>query len=146
VIVVDGTFLKSKYKGVMLVATAVDGNSNLYPIAFGVADSENDSSWQWFFIQLKKLIADEEDLAFVSDRHFSITKSLEKIYPLASHGICIENRRGLFPNTNQSSCFFLVTNCLDSKLCKQSILNGFQIWQRHVQTEDHSSLPYTLVA
>jgi len=77
-----------------LVATAVDGNSNLYPIAFGVADSENDSSWEWFFIQLKKLIADEEDLAFVSDKHFSITKSLEKIYPLASHGICIHHLIG----------------------------------------------------
>ena len=36
VIVVDGTFLKNKYKGVLLVATAVDGNSNLYPIAFGL--------------------------------------------------------------------------------------------------------------
>ena len=36
VIVLDGTFLKSKYKGVLLVATALDENSNLYPIAFGV--------------------------------------------------------------------------------------------------------------
>ncbi|XP_013617301.1 PREDICTED: uncharacterized protein LOC106323779 [Brassica oleracea var. oleracea] len=45
VIVVDGTFLKNKYKGFLLVATAVDGNSNLYPIAFGVVDSKNDDSW-----------------------------------------------------------------------------------------------------
>ncbi|WZZ31310.1 hypothetical protein YC2023_014711 [Brassica napus] len=36
VIVVDGTFLKNKYRGVLLVATDVDGNSNLYPIAFGL--------------------------------------------------------------------------------------------------------------
>ena len=39
VIVVDGKFLKSKYKGVLLVATALDGNSSLYPIVFGVVDS-----------------------------------------------------------------------------------------------------------
>ncbi|XP_020874789.1 uncharacterized protein LOC110226681 [Arabidopsis lyrata subsp. lyrata] len=94
VIVVDGTFLKSKYKGVLLVATAVDGNSNLYPIAFGVARSENDASWEWFFLQLKTLIADDQGLAFVSDRHLSISKSLEKIYPLASHGICIHHLIG----------------------------------------------------
>ncbi|KAF3546275.1 hypothetical protein DY000_02005054 [Brassica cretica] len=37
VIAVDGTFLKNKYKGVLLVATAVDGNSNLYPLAFGIS-------------------------------------------------------------------------------------------------------------
>ncbi|XP_013639420.1 PREDICTED: uncharacterized protein LOC106344623 [Brassica oleracea var. oleracea] len=47
VIVVDGTFLKKKYKGILLVATAVDGNSNLYPLAFGVVDSENENSWEW---------------------------------------------------------------------------------------------------
>ncbi|XP_024013909.1 uncharacterized protein LOC112087988 [Eutrema salsugineum] len=59
VIVVDGTFLKNKYKGVLLVATALDGNSNLYPIAFGVVNSENDLSWEWFMRQLKVVIADE---------------------------------------------------------------------------------------
>ncbi|XP_013615606.1 PREDICTED: uncharacterized protein LOC106321943, partial [Brassica oleracea var. oleracea] len=64
VIVVDGSFLKNKYKETLLVATAVDGNSNLYPIAFGVVDSENDDSWGWFFRQLKVVIADCQDLAF----------------------------------------------------------------------------------
>ena len=59
-IVVDATFLKSKYKGVLLVATAIDGNSNLYPIAFGIADSENDLSWDWFFMQLKNVIDNDE--------------------------------------------------------------------------------------
>ncbi|XP_010424726.1 PREDICTED: uncharacterized protein LOC104709876 [Camelina sativa] len=94
VIVVDGTFLKNKYKGVLLVATAVDGNSNLYPIAFGIADSENDASWEWFLMQLKVVIADDKDLAFVSDRHISIGKMIGKIYPLAKHGICIHHLIG----------------------------------------------------
>ncbi|XP_010451595.1 PREDICTED: uncharacterized protein LOC104733738 [Camelina sativa] len=94
VIVVDGTFLKNKYKGVLLVATAVDGNSNLYPIAFGIADSENDASWKWFLMQLRVVIADDKDLAFVSDRHISIGKMIEKIYPLAKHGICIHHLIG----------------------------------------------------
>ncbi|XP_048629915.1 uncharacterized protein LOC106413961 [Brassica napus] len=73
VIVVDGTFLKSKYKGVLMVATALDGNSNLYPIASGVVDSENDRSWEWFMRQLKVVIA------------------LAKVYPHAHHGICIHH-------------------------------------------------------
>ncbi|XP_010513213.2 PREDICTED: uncharacterized protein LOC104789175 [Camelina sativa] len=94
VIVVDGTFLKNKYEGVLLVATAVDGNSNLYPIAFGIADSENDSSWEWFLMQVKVVIADDKDLAFVSDRHISIGKMIGKIYPLAKHGICIHHLIG----------------------------------------------------
>ncbi|XP_013689379.2 uncharacterized protein LOC106393193 [Brassica napus] len=74
VIVVDGTFLKSKFKGVLLVATAIDGNSNLYPIAFGIVDSENEQSWEWFMRQLKVVVADDNGLAFISDRQVSISE------------------------------------------------------------------------
>ncbi|XP_013624108.1 PREDICTED: uncharacterized protein LOC106330104 [Brassica oleracea var. oleracea] len=91
VIVVDGTFLKNKYKGVLLVATAVDGNSNLYPLAFGVVDSENENSWEWFMRQLNSVIADDHHLAFISDRHAAIAKALETVYPTAKHGICIHH-------------------------------------------------------
>ncbi|RID62782.1 hypothetical protein BRARA_E01830 [Brassica rapa] len=91
VIVVDGTFLKSRFKGVLLVATAIDGNSNLYPIAFGIVDSENEQSWEWFLRQLKVVVADDNGLAFISDRQVSIAKALEKVYLLARHGICIHH-------------------------------------------------------
>ncbi|XP_013632584.1 PREDICTED: uncharacterized protein LOC106338070 [Brassica oleracea var. oleracea] len=91
VIGVDGTFLKSKYKGVLLVATALYGNSSLYPTAFGVVDSENDLAWNWFVRQLNAVIADEHSLAFVSDRNSSIAKAIANVYPQAHHGICIHH-------------------------------------------------------
>ena len=75
----------------LLVATAIDGNSNLYPIAFGIVDSENEQSWEWFMRQLKVVVADDNGLAFISDRQVSIAKALEKVYPLARHGICIHH-------------------------------------------------------
>src|SRR5690606_11425483 len=71
VIAVDRTFLKNKYKGVLLVATTLDGNPNLYPIAVGVVDSENERSWQGFMRQLKVVITDDHHLAFISDSHGS---------------------------------------------------------------------------
>ncbi|XP_013723742.2 uncharacterized protein LOC106427564 [Brassica napus] len=52
VVVVDGTFLNSKYKGTLLKALAQDGNFQIFPIAFAVVDTENDDSWHWFFTQL----------------------------------------------------------------------------------------------
>ncbi|XP_024009774.1 uncharacterized protein LOC112085043 [Eutrema salsugineum] len=91
VIVVDGTFLKGKYKEVLLVATALDGNSNLYPIAFGVVDSENDLSWEWFLRQLNIVIADDQTLAFISDRNTSIIKALAKVFTQSTHGIRIHH-------------------------------------------------------
>ncbi|CAA7038952.1 unnamed protein product [Microthlaspi erraticum] len=65
-----------------------DGNFNMYPIAFGVVDSENNDSWGWFLNCLKTIIPDESDLVFVSDRAQSIENALLANYPLAHHGIC----------------------------------------------------------
>ncbi|XP_033134459.1 uncharacterized protein LOC117127848 [Brassica rapa] len=58
VLIVDGTHLKNVYGGVLLVATAQDPDHHHYPIAFGVADGENDESWIWFMEQLKSVISD----------------------------------------------------------------------------------------
>ena len=44
VIAVDGTLLKSKYLGILFVAASKDGNNQIYPLAFGIGDSENDAS------------------------------------------------------------------------------------------------------
>ncbi|KAG7594011.1 Transposase MuDR plant [Arabidopsis thaliana x Arabidopsis arenosa] len=43
-VVVDGTFLQGKYKGTLLTATAQDGNFQIFPVAFAVANKENDES------------------------------------------------------------------------------------------------------
>ncbi|KAG7542685.1 hypothetical protein ISN45_Aa07g026420 [Arabidopsis thaliana x Arabidopsis arenosa] len=88
VVVVDGTFLHGSYKGTLLTALAQDGNFQIYPIAFGIVDTENDDSWRWFFTQLKVVIPDDKDLAIISDRHKSIGKAIGEVFPLASRGIC----------------------------------------------------------
>ncbi|XP_020263435.1 uncharacterized protein LOC109839419 [Asparagus officinalis] len=41
---IDGTHLYGKYKGVLLVATGVDANGGLFPIAFAVVEVEDTSS------------------------------------------------------------------------------------------------------
>ncbi|KAL0534971.1 hypothetical protein IC582_029277 [Cucumis melo] len=54
VIVMDGTFLKNKYRGQLIVAVCLDGNNQIYPLAFGVVDRETDDSIQWFLEKLKE--------------------------------------------------------------------------------------------
>jgi hypothetical protein len=48
VILVDGTFLTSKYRGTLMMAVAVDPEQQLVPLAFALAESENDDIWSWF--------------------------------------------------------------------------------------------------
>ena len=91
VIAVDGTFFKGKYRGSMFVAAAKDGNNQIYPLAFGIMDSENDQSWCWFMTKLRSCIGEVTDLVFISDRHGSIEKAITAVFPEASHGVCIHH-------------------------------------------------------
>ncbi|KAH0737562.1 hypothetical protein KY290_036267 [Solanum tuberosum] len=62
VIVVDGTFLRSKYGGVLLPAVAQDAENHISPIAFCVVDSECDASYRYFFEQLRSFVLDTPEL------------------------------------------------------------------------------------
>ncbi|XP_060965324.1 uncharacterized protein LOC133034288 [Cannabis sativa] len=44
VIVVDGTFLKTTYGGTLFTSSTMDANNHIFIMAFGIGDSENDSS------------------------------------------------------------------------------------------------------
>ncbi|KAK3212885.1 hypothetical protein Dsin_017591 [Dipteronia sinensis] len=72
----------------MFVATALDGNEQVYPIAFGYDDSENNLSWEWFSDCLKGALGHIDDLVFISDRHTSIEAGISKVFPYATHTIC----------------------------------------------------------
>ena len=51
-IAIDGTHLKGKYKEILFIATAMDGNDQIFPIAFGVGHLENDRCWTWFLTEI----------------------------------------------------------------------------------------------
>ncbi|KAG7584249.1 Zinc finger SWIM-type [Arabidopsis suecica] len=89
IVIIDGAHLRGKYAGCLLTASAQDGNFQIFPIAFGIVDGENDKAWEWFFTCLKKIIPDGENLTFVSDMHSSIYTGLGKVYPRSNHGACI---------------------------------------------------------
>ncbi|CAL8174677.1 unnamed protein product [Prunus armeniaca] len=94
VIAVDATHLKCKYKGVLFVATAFDGNRNIYPLAFGIGDLETDAAWEWFFTKLHCAIGDCSNLVVISDRNLSIENGLKRVFPEAAHGVCFYHLKG----------------------------------------------------
>ena len=49
-IALDGTHGTSAYKGIVLVAKALDGSGQIFPIAIGFAPSDSNESWR-FFVQ-----------------------------------------------------------------------------------------------
>ena len=49
VIVVDDTFLRRKYGGVLLSTVAKDAENHIFSVAFCVVDKECDASYEYFF-------------------------------------------------------------------------------------------------
>lgn len=82
VIVVNGAHLNGKFRVLMLVAACQDENRGIYPIAFRVVKAKDAASWEWFFTQLRGVILDGKDLAFISDRCPAIAKALTNVLKL----------------------------------------------------------------
>ncbi|XP_049360698.1 uncharacterized protein LOC125825396 [Solanum verrucosum] len=69
VITVDGTFLRSKNKGVLLSAMAQDAENHIFPVAFCVVDKECDASYEYFFQNMRSFVDDTDELCIIYDRH-----------------------------------------------------------------------------
>ncbi|KAL4021587.1 hypothetical protein IC575_020393 [Cucumis melo] len=91
VIVMDGTFLKNKYRGQLIVAVCLDDNNQIYPLAFGVVDRETDDSIQWFLEKLKGAIGEVPNLGFVTDRKTCFSKGISSVFPSAFYGLCVQH-------------------------------------------------------
>ncbi|XP_047268062.1 uncharacterized protein LOC107859281 [Capsicum annuum] len=92
VIMVDAIFFKAKYRGVLMIAMSKDENNNIFPLAFGIADSKNNESYNWFFNQLRYATELREKLSILSYRHPSIANIITNVYPECQHGICIYHK------------------------------------------------------
>ena len=96
---IDGTHLKSKYKGILLTTTATDAQGQLFPLAFGVVDAENDENWLWFLRKLyhalmqhvSQLFDAPNALTILSDRQKGLLEGVENVFPLAAHGYCLKH-------------------------------------------------------
>ena len=94
VIAVDGTHIKGLYRGSMFVATYLDGNNQLYPLAIGVMDSENNDVWEWFMTKLHEVIGDKAELVFIFDRCTGIKRAVLKVFHIAAHGVYFYHVKG----------------------------------------------------
>ncbi|EEC67236.1 hypothetical protein OsI_34166 [Oryza sativa Indica Group] len=95
---VDGCFIKLTNGAQVLVATARDGNNNLFPLAFGVVGKEDADNWIWFLNQLKYALDDNGDcarLTIMSERQMGLLHAIKSVFPDCAQRYC---KRHLYQN------------------------------------------------
>ncbi|XP_034685642.1 uncharacterized protein LOC117914406 isoform X2 [Vitis riparia] len=85
----DSTPLNSKYQGMLLTATAADGDDGVFPVAFAVVDAETDDNWSWFLLELKSAVSIARPITFVADFQKGLKKSLAEIFDNGYHSYCL---------------------------------------------------------
>jgi len=67
---IDATFMYGKYKEYVLIATTIDGNCHILPVAFAIVKNESADTWGWFLSFLVEIVKRRpERVALISDRH-----------------------------------------------------------------------------
>ncbi|GKB44455.1 mutator type transposase [Tanacetum coccineum] len=87
----DGAFMKGQYPGQLITAVSIDANNRIYPVAYGIVESESKDSWIWF---LNSLGDDLElyrnsNFTFITDRQKGFLPAIKTLFPVAEHSNCV---------------------------------------------------------
>ena len=86
----DGIPLRVSRLRKLLVATAVDGENDIFPVAFSVVDDESIDNWRWFLGQLKSVLPMlPAPLTFLSSGQFAVDQSVGEFFEGCYHGRCL---------------------------------------------------------
>ncbi|CAO2043102.1 unnamed protein product [Urochloa humidicola] len=96
---IDSTALNGEWNGHMPAALALDGHNWMFPLAFGLFDSETKDNWIWFMEQLGRAIGDVPKLAVCTDACKGLEAAVKKVFPWAEQRECF---RHLMENMKKS--------------------------------------------
>lgn len=100
----DGTFLKDKYQGKLLAATALNGENELFPLAYAACDAENEENWEWFLVCLKKAVSTDRRITFVSDRCKGLLQAIPRVFPDSHNAFCLRHLEDNFAKYLRGKC------------------------------------------
>ncbi|KAK6777852.1 hypothetical protein RDI58_024570 [Solanum bulbocastanum] len=100
IIGVDGCHLKGHQKGSqLLTAVGIDGNDNIYPIAFAIVEGELKETWKWFLTLLDEDLGISQNpfaWTFISDKQKGLIPAFDEMMPDVSHIFCVRHLHNNF--------------------------------------------------
>ncbi|KAH0727461.1 hypothetical protein KY290_004313 [Solanum tuberosum] len=105
IIGVDGCWLKNTMYGAQLLSVVtLDGNNNIFPIAYAIVEKENKEIWQWFLTNLMNDLEIEEQYlwTFMSDKQKGLIEAFDLVLPGVSHRFCVRHLHSNFKRAGYS--------------------------------------------
>ncbi|KAH0635739.1 hypothetical protein KY289_035654 [Solanum tuberosum] len=98
IIGVDGCWLKGPMYGTqLLTVVGIDGNNNIFPIAYAIVEKESKESWVWFLNYLAAdLDVDETGWTFMSNKQKGLIEAFNEVLPYVSHRFCARDLHNNF--------------------------------------------------
>ena len=88
---VDATFLTGRFKGQLVAACAVDAHSFVFPVSYGVLETESEESWTWFFQNLHRAIGHPNGLVIHTDACKGLEVAVDNVFPGVEHRECMRH-------------------------------------------------------
>ena len=97
VVGLDGCHLKGPYGGVLLAAISVEANMGYFPLAYAIAEIENQKTWCWFLEHLKEAVGRDLEMkpwCIISNR-----QKVSELYSFFVHSFIFDELLTNFGNT-----------------------------------------------
>ncbi|VFQ62551.1 unnamed protein product [Cuscuta campestris] len=121
-------YMEGPYEGVLLTAMALDGNNGQFPLAYSIADCEDETEWSFFLHGLAVALgctSDASPYTIISDMHKEIIKGLRNTLPKAKRRICVlhfyKNFASKFSGAWFHSFFYIVANTFSEYVFKKAM-------------------------
>ncbi|XP_061998881.1 uncharacterized protein LOC133716173 [Rosa rugosa] len=105
IIGLDGCHIKGHHPGQLLAAVGIDANNGMFPIAYAIAEAENQETWTWFLYLLKCDLKIERDSSytFITDKQKGLGNAIA-VLPFVAGLIWTCTYAGWFPNAEHRYC------------------------------------------
>lgn len=87
----NGISLKMSKQWKLLVATSVDAQNDVFPVAFALVLVEDEENWIWFLGELKLALSTSRTITFISNRQACQREAVAKVFGDSSHGHCFSD-------------------------------------------------------
>ena len=74
-----------------MIATSVDPNGHIFPLAFAIVEEESIDRWSWFITALKTHVTQREGICLISDRNVGINGAIRDVANGWNHRYCLRH-------------------------------------------------------